>query len=500
MSLLASLGTAVGEGLALLLAMFGTVPVLVGSYQILLACAHGFRNHYGQCAPYEPRLAVLLPAWNEGAVVSASIDRLMRLEYPPESLRVYVVDDASTDDTPQVVQAKEVQYPGRVVHLRREQGGQGKSHTLNHGLAAVLADPWMQALLIMDADVIYLASSLRMMTRHLADPSVGAVTAYIKEGSRPGNYMTRFIAYEYIAAQAAARRGQNVLGVLACLAGGAQLHSRANLEALGGRIDTRTLAEDTVTTFNTQLGGRKVVFEPHAVVLAEEPGGIGALWKQRVRWARGNWQVTRRFRREWFRPWHDGGLGGVSFGLIWFSLFLQPMIMITSSLGLVVLFFANPKLATDAFRLVWLAAALTFVLITTLTILIDPDTGLHSWREAIMFPGLVSLILITYSVFPDQLRALLLDAGARIGVHPTPYQIAGLTLFVYVWPPLSMFGGALARRVEDRAGLRWLCPVLVYLIGYGPLLCAMSLAAYVKELRHAEMTWEKTEKTGKVTG
>ena len=43
----------------------------------------------------------------------------------------------------------------------------------------------MQAVLIMDADVIYEPDSLRRMTRHLADPGVGAVTAYIKEGSRP---------------------------------------------------------------------------------------------------------------------------------------------------------------------------------------------------------------------------------------------------------------------------------------------------------------------------
>ncbi len=50
--------------------------------------------------------------------------------------------------------------------------------------------------------------------RHFADPEVGAVTAYIKEGSRPANYMNRFIAYEYVNAQAGARRAQNVLGAL----------------------------------------------------------------------------------------------------------------------------------------------------------------------------------------------------------------------------------------------------------------------------------------------
>ena len=281
-----------GQWILVAIVLAGAIPLVAAAWQFLLAACHRLRNHYGACAPAFPRTAVLIPAWNEGAVIGASVDRLMAAEYPPQSLRVYVVDDASTDDTPLVLKAKEAQYPGRVLHLRRERGGQGKAHTLNHGLDVILGDDWMQALLITDADVNFEPAALRTMTRHLADQRVGAVTGYVKEGSRPGNYLTRFIGYEYVTAQAAARRGQNVLGVLACLAGGAQLHSRANLAALGGRIDTSSLAEDTITTFETQLRGHRVVFEPHAVCWAEEPESVAALWKQRLRWARGNVQVT----------------------------------------------------------------------------------------------------------------------------------------------------------------------------------------------------------------
>ena len=84
-----------------------------------------------------------------------------------------------------------------------------------------------------------------------------------------------------------------MLGAQACLAGGAQLLRRESLEAIGGEIDTSSLAEDTFTTFNVQLAGQRVVFEPHAIVWAEEPRDIGGLWKQRLRWGRGNVQVTR---------------------------------------------------------------------------------------------------------------------------------------------------------------------------------------------------------------
>ena len=170
---------------------------------------------------------------------------------------MYVVDDASTDSTPELVAEKAAEYPGLIFHLRREHGGQGKAHTINHGLDVILAEGWYEAMLIIDADVILTVESLRRMTRHFAAEDVGAVTAYIKEGSRPENYLNRFVSFEYVTAQAAARRAQNVLGAQACLAGGAQLLTRASLEAVGGRIDTSTLAEDTATTFKVQLSGRQ---------------------------------------------------------------------------------------------------------------------------------------------------------------------------------------------------------------------------------------------------
>ena len=496
MSLLSSL-TGAGEWLLAGLVLLGAVPLVAGCAQFLLIGLHRYRSHHDRVEPYLPRVAILVPAWNEAAVLEASIDRLVGLDYPPDSLRVYVVDDASTDHTPDVVLAKARQYPGRVVHLRRQQGGQGKAHTLNHGLAVILGDDWMQALLIMDADVVYERDSLRRMTRHLADPAVGAVTAYIKEGSEPGNYLTRFIAYEYATAQAAQRRCQNVLGVMACLAGGAQLHSRVNLEALGGRIDTSSLAEDTFTTFNTQLRGAKVVFEGNAVAWAEEPDSVGGLWKQRLRWARGNVQVTSRFRHLWFRPSRTHRLGSVFFGVFWFSLFLQPILMITSSVGLIVLFFTAHDGAYGVFRVLWLLSLVTYLFVTSFTLAIDPSVARRAWREAILFPGAVSLLIMAAVAAPAAAGTVLRAAYGAVGWEWTDAGRAPLLLFAYAWMSLCMPVSYLARAVEG-GRLRPLGPLLVYLGGYGPLLCAVTFVSYVKELQGASMTWDKTEKTGKV--
>jgi hypothetical protein len=60
------------------------------------------------------------------------------------------VDDASDDDTPALLRAKAREYPDLVFPLRRERGGEGKSHTINHGLRRVRADGWYDAVLAID--------------------------------------------------------------------------------------------------------------------------------------------------------------------------------------------------------------------------------------------------------------------------------------------------------------------------------------------------------------
>lgn len=474
----------------------GAIPVLSAALAFLAIPFHAGKNHYKKAAPYLPRVAIVVPAWNEGAVIGQSIERLMALEYPREKLRVYVVDDASTDDTPDVVLSKAALYPGNVFHLRREKGGEGKAHTLNHGIARVLEEDWMEALLIMDADVIYEPNSLRRMTRHLADPKVGSVSAYIREGSRDKNYLTRFIGLEYILSQPAARRAQNVLGAQACLAGGAQLHTRENLLAIGGRIDTSSLAEDTITTFETQLRGREVVFEPLAVVLAEEPGSVDALWKQRLRWARGNVTVTSRYRKIWFRPSRVHGLGSFSFGIVWFSIWLLPVAMILSSIGLLGLLFMRSDLAATTFQFLWISAAATFIFILAYGSQLDSRLARSSWRELVTFPGILSMLVMLTAFFPNLVMVVV---PRLFGLELTDEGQFALTAAIYVWIPFSMVGAWAARKVEKTWAGPVLTPLLIYLSGYGSLLCAITFDSYIKEARHAEAKWDKTEKTGRVT-
>ncbi len=162
------------------LVYMGAVPLVTGCLQFGLAGFHCFRQHSsGDGDPY-PRVAIVVPTWNEAAVISLTLDRLALLEYPRERLRVYVVDDASTDATSELVQRKAAEYPGLIFYLRRKRGGEGKAYTINHGLQRIRSEGWYDAVMVIDAEVIFAPGSLRRMTRHLTDPGVGGVTAYIK--------------------------------------------------------------------------------------------------------------------------------------------------------------------------------------------------------------------------------------------------------------------------------------------------------------------------------
>jgi cellulose synthase/poly-beta-1,6-N-acetylglucosamine synthase-like glycosyltransferase len=476
----------------------GATVLVVGCYQFFLAGLHIWRRPYIRVSELYPRVAIVIPAWNEGAVLGRTIDHLLRMRYPDEQARIYVVDDGSTDGTPQIVGERVAANPGRVIHLRREQGGGGKADAINHGLDAIREDDWYEAILIIDADVLLTPTALRRMTRHLGDLQIGGVTAYIKEGTARPNYVNRFIAFEYITAQAAARRAQNMLAAQACLAGGAQLIRRDALERIGGKIETGTLAEDTVTTFRIQLAGYDVRFEGNAIVLAEEPNSVTALWKQRVRWARGNVQVSRLYRGVWLRRLRAGPLGGPSFAAIWCSVVFMPIFMVTATAGLLALFFMDRDLSISAFTALWALTGGTFLFVTLSSLAMDPETGKRCWREGFFFPGAINLALIVFGLFGPIITKVFADQLAEIGLAGGEPAVRYMLLFADCWLTLSILAAWLVKRLDEWGRVPWLVGPLLYVVGYGPLLCAFTVAGYLAEFRGQKQTWEKTEKVGRV--
>ena len=114
-----------------------------------------------------PRLSVIVPAWNAAATIERALDSV--LDERGVDLECVVVDDASTDATPELVQAVADRDP-RVVLIRLSANG-GVSNARNRGLAAAHGD-WLA---FHDADDVMLPGGLAALMVPAADPSVRAV-------------------------------------------------------------------------------------------------------------------------------------------------------------------------------------------------------------------------------------------------------------------------------------------------------------------------------------
>lgn len=107
------------------------------------------------------------------------------------------------------------------------------------------------------------------------------------------------------------------------------------------------------------------------------------------------------------------------------------------------------------------------------------------------------MLILLYAAYPPLFNEVVSGWLRDGGIETSGTFSTVLLLFLFCWPSLCMVAAWLVKRV-DASPLRRLAAPLLYLVGYGPLLCAITTAGYIKEMRGAEMVWEKTEKTGQI--
>ena len=135
-----------------------------------------------------PRVSVLVPCYNEGAVVQASIRSLLDLDYP--NYEILVIDDGSTDDTCRKANALAGRHGSTEVRVITKPNG-GKSRALNTGIRAATGS----IVLCMDGDSALTRDTLREGVKHFLDPSIGAVAGNVKVVNR-GNMLAKLQALE----------------------------------------------------------------------------------------------------------------------------------------------------------------------------------------------------------------------------------------------------------------------------------------------------------------
>jgi hypothetical protein len=122
-----------------------------------------------------PRVALVIAAHDEAAVIAAKVANALALDYPPGRLEVVVTDDASADGTPELAEAA-----GAHRVLRNPRGGKVRAQD-----AAVRATD-AEVVAFSDANAMWEPEALRALVAPLADPGVGLVCGRVTFTSADG--------------------------------------------------------------------------------------------------------------------------------------------------------------------------------------------------------------------------------------------------------------------------------------------------------------------------
>jgi len=217
-------------------------------------------------------------------VIGRLVERVMRLRWPEEQLRLWVIDDGSEDRTPQRLAELKTQHPGlRVLRRSRDAGG-GKSAALNLVMEQ-LQGRWM---LVLDADADLTPDLLERAIAFAESGGWAAVQLRKAEVNAAQNWLTRAQAME-MALDATIQEGRLARGGVAELRGNGQLLRRDAVQRAGG-FNEATITDDLDLSFRLLLAGLPVGVLWDPPVCEEAVLTLPALWRQRQRWAEGGLQ------------------------------------------------------------------------------------------------------------------------------------------------------------------------------------------------------------------
>ncbi len=255
----------------------------------LFAIIDRFRKRKNFATPeYQPRVAVLIPAYNEEKVIARTIRSVMMSNY--KNLRIVVIDDGSSDTT---YQTSLDAYPdqiasGRLTVLTKPNGG--KADALNFALEQIDEEIYVG----IDADGVIAHDAIANLVPHFANPKIGAVAGNAKVGNRV-NLWTRWQALEYITSQNFERRALDLFDVVMVVPGAIGAW-RTKPVRDGGGYHSNTVAEDADLTMNLLEQGLWVIYEDQALAFTEAPVNADGLMRQRFRWSFGILQAVFKHR------------------------------------------------------------------------------------------------------------------------------------------------------------------------------------------------------------
>ncbi|MBJ7688433.1 glycosyltransferase [Weissella confusa] len=234
----------------------------------------------------QPFITIMIPAHNEEVMIADTIKYLMtRMNYT--RYEVLVMDDGSTDETPEILNTLQSQYQN--LRVIRVVDNQGKAHAFNIGLHFAKGE----YILSNDADTLPEPDALMKYMNyfiHETDMNTAAVTANMDVQNR-STLLGKSQTVEFSSIVGVIKRSQAAINEsMYAYSGANTMYRKSFLISVGGfRQDRAT--EDISIAWDHQMAGMVPRFAPNIVFHMNVPETIGDLYKQRKRWAQGGTEV-----------------------------------------------------------------------------------------------------------------------------------------------------------------------------------------------------------------
>lgn len=373
-----------------LLSYLFIIPMALVYFQFLSVVPFAFYQSYTDYDHFEPQtplpsVSAIVPAYNEEKYIGRAIQSLLSAAYPEDKLEVIVVDDGSTDQTLQRANA----YANDRVRVFHKENG-GKHSALNYGLLFAEGE----IIVTIDADCIVHSNAIReIVASFQVDPTIGAVAGDIRLINRHSLLM-RLQALEYAVGINLLRRMFDWFGGVPVVPGCLGAFRQSALEAVS-YYDPDTLTEDYDLTLKLLKAGYDVRTSP-ALAYTEVPDTWRSLYRQRIRWYRGNLMTHLKHSDVFFEPKY-GVLHSITFPLRMIAMTFGTITTVLVILTVVIAF------ASGAFVTI-LTIFAVFMLISTLSTLL----ALQFRGEDLSLAPYTPLLATIYKLFRDaiMLKAL----------------------------------------------------------------------------------------------
>jgi UDP-N-acetylglucosamine 2-epimerase len=243
---------------------------------------------------------IIVPALNEAKVIANTVRAALSLEAPGRSVRVLVVDDGSDDETPAILAG--ITDPRlRVIRRDPPMARQGKGEALNAGYRAVrdiaraAGSTGRTIIGVIDGDGRGEPELLLKVGNAFGDPEVGATQCRVRINNR-GPILGLLQDLEFACVTNASQALRDRVGSVG-MGGNGQFVRLAELIRFGESPWSSCLVEDLELGLKLHLSGVVVRYVSVASMSQQAVVGVGALLRQRSRWAQGNMQCAHYARK-----------------------------------------------------------------------------------------------------------------------------------------------------------------------------------------------------------